>query len=160
MITISKVDFKQDKNGNTYKRVSSGNRIANVFPKDPLYSLCLSGAELDAEFAHDGTGRDGRPFFKLQRTDTGATVRYQQEKNPYDEAREKKEDGIQLAQMRKDDSIKQSSTFRDATLLVVALMGQGGEERWAEDKMKEKWLSLRTWLVDHWESHPGDGIPF
>lgn len=159
MITISKVEYPQDKNGNTYKRVFIGNQSANVFPKDPLFQLCTPGAQIDAALVSDGVSRFGKPFYKLQRTDTGVTVSYQQEPTQYDVYREKKEDGIQLAQMRKDDSIKQSSTFRDATLLLTAQMAQS-KETWDEERIKTQWRNWRSWLLEHWESHEGDGIPF
>lgn len=56
-----------------------------------------------------------------------------------------KQEGIKASQDRKDESIKISSTARDATAIMVALMQK-------EDfDYQEKWLEIREWLWNNWE---------
>ena len=70
------------------------------------------------------------------------------------EAQETKRKDIETAQENKGQSIKISSTMRDAVLLTIAEKGDGVMT--AED-MEENIIKWRKWLVNHWEDAD---IPF
>lgn len=56
-------------------------------------------------------------------------------------AQETKREDIKEAQTNKNEAIKISSTARDASSILVALMAQGSIEDW-----KSEWLKIRAWL--------------
>lgn len=54
---------------------------------------------------------------------------------------------VAKAQDRKDESIMISSTARDATAILIALLAKEGTPDW-----RAKWLDIRYWLVKNWEN--------
>lgn len=154
---IDKVEIRQDKWGKDYKTVHTQDKKANVFQKDPIYSLCNEGAEIDAQFVADGK------YWKIVRSDDGVHIQAPQApRNNFSAAQERKAEDIALAQMNKDKSIQLSSSFRDATTLTVAqaqsMKFATPEE--AETWIKDNWLNWREWLLANYDAHPGNNIPF
>lgn len=75
-------------------------------------------------------------------------------------AQQFKAESIQRAQKNKEDAIKLSSTFRDATLLTVAQCTPESGFHVEPESMKKTWLYWRSWLLqqydndDHTNSEP------
>lgn len=70
-------------------------------------------------------------------------------------AMERKEQSIEKFQGSKELGIKVSSTARDATLILTALMGNGKTAEW-----KKPWLEIRKWLWDNFENVSNDNYPY
>ena len=66
-----------------------------------------------------------------------------------------KQQGIEKSQDRKDESIKTSSTARDATLILTAL----GIDKLEDSEWQPRWLDIRNWLVENYDL-PDNQIPF
>jgi len=72
---------------------------------------------------------------------------------------QQKAESIKIAQERKDESIKTSSTFRDATLIAVEFFKKNPDM--TELEFNSKWLSIRKWLWENFEyDETGNSIPF
>ncbi len=71
-------------------------------------------------------------------------------------AMETKAKNIEAAQESKQEGIKISSTFRDATLISIAMLGRGESSISASD-MQETWLYWREWL---WKNFDNNQPPF
>lgn len=67
-----------------------------------------------------------------------------------------KQEGIRESQENKQEAIKISSTFRDATLLTIAQLG----DSYDNGEFKVVWLSWREWLLDNYEVDTNNRPPF
>lgn len=63
------------------------------------------------------------------------------------QAQETRRRDVEMAQAQKEESVKQASTFRDATLLTVAELGTGA----GDEQIRETWLRWRNFLLKNWE---------
>lgn len=54
---------------------------------------------------------------------------------------------VEVAQDNKNESVKTSATFRDATLLTVCELGEGADT----ETIRETWLRHRAWLLANWD---------
>ncbi len=66
--------------------------------------------------------------------------------NQIAKAQQVKKENINEAMAQKEESVKQASTFRDATLLTVAELGSGA----GDEQMRETWLRWRQFLLEQW----------
>jgi hypothetical protein len=73
-------------------------------------------------------------------------------------AQQFKTESIERAQKNKEDAIKLSSTFRDATLLTVAML-EKETEKLTSDQVKHGWLHWRSWLLQQYDNDSHDNAP-
>jgi len=74
-------------------------------------------------------------------------------------AQERKQEMIEKSQDRKDDSIRNSSTFRDATILTQVWASKQTAFLTTEE-IEKKWIEFRNWLFSHYEVEITDTKPF
>ena len=75
-------------------------------------------------------------------------------------AMETKNQNIMHAQDRKDEGIKISSTFRDATILTAEWMKRTDVPFPTDTDVKAKWKAMRDWLWKQWEYDVTQEPPF
>lgn len=69
-------------------------------------------------------------------------------------AMEKKQEGIERAQENKADSIRTSSTMRDAVLIVTSFFANSVNDlhtEYQDSFIKDKIQEYRTWLLNNWD---------
>ena len=150
MIQIEWVEEAQTKTGKSYKKVSTDGK--NSIPCWPwkvsmeFYQSIVPGASVDGKIVQDGK------FSSLEEaTNPNGTVKTGAGNrtnfgNKIEKAMERKDASIAGFQGKKEDSIKISSTFRDATQLAIA--EQGGDTR---EEIQARWLYWRNWLIEQFD---------
>lgn len=75
------------------------------------------------------------------------------------EAQATKREDIATAQKNKEEGIRVSSTFRDATLITVEMfrIGYAPDESPRDEQFRKEWTKWRDWLWKNWD---GDFAPF
>jgi len=136
--TIDKVKVWEDfDDGRTaFAFINIGDRLMGQLKSDPKWGYSLSASKpkgtLNPQYAKKGT--------------------------QIAQAQERKEQSIYQSQERKSEDIRISSTARDATLILTALMAHGGYD---ETKWKTQWVKIRAWLYKNWDNKDGypDDLP-
>lgn len=149
---ITSVEIKQGKKG-PYKQVKMDGKVLGrdmflVFPNHTRYEDVTDGRA----FAPEEFEKDGE-YIKLTDPDAGVKS-YGGGRKGFDAtaAVALKNEGIHKSQDRKEESIKVSSTARDATLILTALMSNGDYQvEW-----QNKWLQIRKWLLDNFDVDSGE----
>lgn len=140
MPIIEKVEIATTKTGKPYKKVTIAGKTASVWSNDPLYNEYNPGADLDVLIVPDGK------YHKIVRND-GVVVTVGSSR-PMDHA-DKTRRNVEDAQSSKDHAIRQSSTFRDATLIALAQTAHEPFPTPAD--FKANWQTWRKWLWSQWE---------
>ena len=112
----------------------------NIFNFHARYEECREGLEI----APDDIIQDGQ-YIALIDPDRGIK---KPRSGSVNANMDRKEQGIEVAQNRKEDSIKISSTFRDATLITLEDMK--GQDM-TNELFKDRWLYWRKWLMENWD---------
>ncbi len=163
MVTILNVEMKTTSTGKPYKSAKIDEQVLgkdrfNIFGFHTRYEDVVAGRAFEAtDFEKDGE------YIKLRDPDAGIKKpmggprRGGADPLAIARAQEHKADLIRGAQDSKAESIKISSTARDATLILTSRFnGNLPEEEW-----RAKWVEYRKWLWDNWEHEANsDEIPF
>lgn len=159
---ITNIEMKTTSTGKPYKSATMDGEVFgkdkfNVFSFHTRYDDVVVGRS----FAPEEFEQDGQ-YIKLSDPDKGV------KKGLGGRATfnagviiEQKNSNIRAAQDRKDESIKISSTARDATLILsVLLPSMNRDEVFNHDSWKQKWLEIRQWLLDNFDKEPTQEPPF
>ena len=150
MATITKVNSKTAANGNQYKQVFIDTKIQdkdmfNIFNDHTLYDSMSEGSTVDETLLYINNG-----YLNLSDPDRGVRRAPNAGKTrQIAEAQKSKAEYVQQAQENKEESIKISSTARDATLILTALINSGDME---SSQWQENWKGIRKWLVENWDT--------
>lgn len=156
MITIKTFNLKTASNGKPYAKATilalSGKEIeVTVFGDFPGFPL-VAGSQVDAEIK-EGKPYNGKPSFILSvpynktiqapawstkgpvRSAIGGAV----------EAAKITKKSVEETMDRKETNMEKMATFRDATLLTVAYLGNR-KELMSVDEVQSTWTMFRKWL--------------
>jgi hypothetical protein len=146
-ITINWIEEKKAKSGKVYAiaqvKNESGAMFENVtiFGDTPGFAELKVGSVIEGDLlANDFNNKKGWKIqvadAKPMRSPSGMTA-----------AVREKSKNIEHAQDRKDESIQKSSTFRDATMITVALLNAHAAGKVIDEAdVKKDWESWRQWL--------------
>ncbi len=152
---IEKVSVVTAKSGTVYRKLNledeSGNPVEAVaFSTFSQYSNLLEGKEVEGVL--EGKEYNGKTSYTLKDAPRGSGGGNKAGFSK--EMMETKSKSIEVAQGRKDDSIKMSSTFRDASIITVELLKIDPKLNW-----KETWLENRRWLYSNYENTTVNAYP-
>lgn len=156
--TITKFEPSTSAAGKAYARTSlkndAGTLYENVtiFGSHPGYIDLKEGAFVEGELTpNDYKGRKGWKMQALVQAPAWATKGPAKSTN-IATAMKKKEESIGKFQDNKNESIKISSTFRDATLITLAKLGHVGmDEHGFDEKFMVEWKTWRNWLWNNYD---------
>lgn len=143
---IKKAEERTAKSGSKYHIATLVNEQGNEYENTTIFSSVpgdkTEGAMIEGTLApNDYNGKKG---WKLEaekkpvtRSTAGIAI-----------AQERKAGLIKEAQENKEYGIKVSSTARDATLILVAMMQKSPME---SSQIKSTWLHIRSWLWANWD---------
>jgi hypothetical protein len=144
---IQKIEFKTSASGNKYARATIDGKEVAIFDKFPNFSNLKEGDSVEGDMTKkEYQGKDSWTLNPLARPSSfksggnGNIAKLQ----------EKKAEGIKQSQENRAEGVKVASTFRDATLITVAMLNKSQAPD-SIDKVQEEWLYWRDWLWKNWD---------
>ncbi len=152
IIEILKIDIKTSAKGAQFGIATVKNEAnaefenVTIFGTFPEFTSLKAGSKVEGDLiTNDYNGRKG---WKLQ---GGAPGFKKSTGNNMAKAVEAKQEGIKLAQENKQEAIKVSSTFRDATLLTIEWIKKSDIPFMTKEDVQRQWLEWRAWLLKNFD---------
>lgn len=152
---VKSIEVKTASNGNPYRSVTldeeyQGKDRTNVFSNHILYDDLEVGFEITPDMLYI----NDKGYLELKDPDKGIK-RAPRASDSMSSMMGRKEKGIEKSQDNKAESIKISSTARDATLMVTTFSASN----MTDEDIKDYWSKWRMWLWDNFDTplkHPSD----
>ena len=157
MTKVFKIEMAETQSGKPYKKAFLdekvfGNDRFNIFTFHTRYEDVVVGRD----FAIEEFEKDGK-YIKLSDPDKGVKTSYSRKSFDASAAVALKQESITKSQDRKDESIKISSTMRDAVLIVTS---RNSIKDATDQHIENEILRWREFLLNNWDLENQTQPPF